>query len=73
MAVSLDRDGFSPLHNAVKSNINMFKIVSYFAKSAADFNAKEIDGNDSLEVALETKKTNADKLNYHFIINKLGF
>ena len=43
----------------------MFKIVSYFAKSAADFKAKEIDGNDSLEVALETKKPNAIELDYY--------
>ena len=43
----------------------MFKIVSYFAKSAADFKAKKIDGNDSLEVALETKKPNAIELDYY--------
>ena len=65
MAVSLDIDGFSPLHNVVKYNINMLKIISYLDKSAADFKAKEIDGNDSLEVALETKKPNAIELDYY--------
>ena len=59
--ISLDGDGYSPLHKAVKWN--MFKVVKCFAKSVlANLKAKDIDGNDSLEVALKSKKRDAAKL-----------
>ena len=51
------RDGYSPLHKAVKSDCTI--ISKYFAQNEADIKAKDIDGFDALEFALNIKKQDA--------------
>ena len=56
----LDADGCSPFHKAVKSDDT--KILIYFAHNGAEFKTKDIDDNDALEVAMNTKKQDACKI-----------
>ena len=51
------RVGYSPLHKAVKSYGPI--ILKYFAQNEADIKAKDIDGFDALEFALNIKKQDA--------------
>ena len=53
-------DGCSPFHKAVKSDDT--KILIYFAHNGAEFKTKDIDDNDALEVALNTKKLDSCKI-----------
>ena len=57
---TLDGDGYSPVHKAVKSDDA--KIIRHFVQNEADVELKTRDGNNLLEVALKNKKTNAMKV-----------
>ena len=58
--ISLDGDGYSPFHKAVKSD--NASILQYFAQNGVeDSKAKDINGY-AFEVALNTKKINGAKI-----------
>ena len=64
---TLDGDGYSPFHKAVKSN--NAEIVKYFIQNGTDLNVKTNNGYNSLEVALKAKKQNAFKTQFYFQMN----
>ena len=57
---TLDADGASPFHKAVK--LNNANILQYFAQTGAELKTKDVDAYDALEVALNTKKCKGTKI-----------
>ena len=62
-----DGDRFSPFHKVVKPDST--KILKYLIRNGAELKKKDIDGYDSVEVALSTKKQNAAKILFFQQIN----
>ena len=65
---ALDGDGYSPMQRAIKSK--NAKIINYFLQNGADLDAKNIGGDNALEMAWKIKNQQTIKMFLQYQCNK---